>query len=337
MNPVQSQKTTEAAEASPKLARSSPPPEAPPAPVAPPPAAAPSYKKRIVFTALGVIVLVGAAYLGIPLIILAFTTVSTDDAYVNGHVTAVAVRVPGQVAKVLVDDNYRVKKGELLIQLDAEPYRVQVELKEAKLATAKAELVVTIARVRSQMAQARSNFFKLQHAIEAVNNQIALLRGSVAAVDSDLAKRDCALKDYERAKELLKTPGAIAPQDVDLKVQDYLVAKAKVRQTLQGVLQIRAELGLESPQLNGDEMTTVPTNLADVPADLDQNFSTVREAAANLFQSVGILGVDFSSFDLTPKQMIEEFLKRSHKGNREAIYEDIVKKCAGNRASKGPG
>ena len=49
-------------------------------------------------------------------------TVSTDDAYVNGHVTFVAPRVSGQVSRVLVDDNYRVKKGALLVQLDKEPF-----------------------------------------------------------------------------------------------------------------------------------------------------------------------------------------------------------------------
>ena len=38
-------------------------------------------------------------------------TVSTDDAYVNGHVTYVAPRVAGQVSRVLVDDNDRVKQG----------------------------------------------------------------------------------------------------------------------------------------------------------------------------------------------------------------------------------
>jgi hypothetical protein len=47
-------------------------------------------------------------------------TVSTDDAYVNGHVTLVASRVSGQVSRVLVDDNDRVKKGALLVQLDKE-------------------------------------------------------------------------------------------------------------------------------------------------------------------------------------------------------------------------
>ena len=47
-----------------------------------------------------------------------FNTISTDDAYVSGHVTYVAPRVAGQVSRVLVDDNQRVKKGDLLVQLD---------------------------------------------------------------------------------------------------------------------------------------------------------------------------------------------------------------------------
>ena len=41
-------------------------------------------------------------YLLVPAVETALNTVSTDDAYVNGHVTFVAPRVPGQVARVLV-------------------------------------------------------------------------------------------------------------------------------------------------------------------------------------------------------------------------------------------
>ncbi len=33
------------------------------------------------------------------------------------------------MTRVLVDDNLRVKKGDLLVQLDKEPYQVQVEIK----------------------------------------------------------------------------------------------------------------------------------------------------------------------------------------------------------------
>src|SRR5690348_983370 len=46
-----------------------------------------------------------AAYFVRPWIVTALNTASTDDAYVNGHVTQVAPRVDGQVVRVLVEDN----------------------------------------------------------------------------------------------------------------------------------------------------------------------------------------------------------------------------------------
>jgi membrane fusion protein (multidrug efflux system) len=52
--------------------------------------------------------LVALGYYLKPTIKTMLNTVSTDDAYVNGHVTFVAPRVAGQVAEVLVDDNVRV-------------------------------------------------------------------------------------------------------------------------------------------------------------------------------------------------------------------------------------
>ena len=57
-------------------------------------------------------------FFSIPQLIRAFNTVSTDDAYVNGHVTFVAPWVSGQVARLLVEDDNRVKKGDVLLQLD---------------------------------------------------------------------------------------------------------------------------------------------------------------------------------------------------------------------------
>lgn len=282
-------------------------------------------KKAVVIAGLGVLALGLACYFGIPMVLLALNTVSTDDAYVNGHVTAVAPRVPGQVLKVLVDDNNRVKKGDLLVQLDPEPYQVQVALKEAALANAKTDLQVATAQVYATVAQARSNRFKLAHAIENVDNQIAQLRASAAALDTELAIRDRALKDFDRAKEVMKTPGAIAPQDVDLKLQNYLVAKAKVRQSLEGIQQIRASLGLPQVTANADEIAIAPKNLAETPADLPQTFSSVRQAGAELMQAVAPLGVSSSSFDLKPKDILAEFLKRDPEGNVDRIFAEIIK------------
>ena len=145
----------------------------------PKPAAGVSSRRRrlrIALTVFGAIVIV---FVIIPRIFHAWHTVSTDDAYVNSHVTFVAPRVTGQVARVLVDDNNRVKKGDVLVELDPEPFRVQVAIKQAAVDSAQAELVVAQATVRSQIGQTRGLRFKLQHAIEDVDNQVALIRARV--------------------------------------------------------------------------------------------------------------------------------------------------------------
>jgi hypothetical protein len=76
----------------------------------PPPARQSTRKRRLLMGVLGALVLAAAGIFGIPWIRLTLNTVSTDDAYVNGHVTFVAPRVSGQIARVLVDDNNRVHK-----------------------------------------------------------------------------------------------------------------------------------------------------------------------------------------------------------------------------------
>ena len=144
-------------------------------------------KKRRLRTVLIVIGAIIVVFFIIPKAVHAWHTVSTDDAYVNSYVTFVAPRVSGQVARVLVDDNNRVKEGAVLVELDPEPYRVQVAIKQAAVDTARANLVVAQATVRSQLGQARSLRFKVQHAIEDVDNQIALIRARVATWEQSKA------------------------------------------------------------------------------------------------------------------------------------------------------
>jgi membrane fusion protein, multidrug efflux system len=146
-------------------------------------------------------------YVLVPWVETALNTVSTDDAYVNGHVTFVAPRVAGQVIKVLVDDNYRVKKGDLLVQLDKEPYQVQVDIKKAAVVAAETDLAATQAQVRGLVAQTRANRFKLEHAIENVNNQIANLRAAVATLDSKKATLELAKANLKRGEELAPSGG----------------------------------------------------------------------------------------------------------------------------------
>jgi membrane fusion protein, multidrug efflux system len=281
------------------------------------PAARPVRKRRWLGLVLGLVVTVAALFIGIPRVLRALNSVSTDDAYVNGYVTFVAPRVSGQVARVLVEDNNRVKKGDVLVELDSEPYRVQVAIKQAAVDSAQADLVVAQATVRGTVAKVRSQRFKLSRAIEDVDNQIALVRARVATWEQSKASLVLAQAEFDRTQRLLATK-VVSPEEYDQKRGALDVAKAQVTQALENIYQARVALGLPGPPTEG-------TSLADVPADLDQSFSSVRQALAELIQSAAQLGIVASSYDLTPKQTLEEFYKRDPKGNIDRIYADIIK------------
>ncbi|HEY2882511.1 MAG TPA: biotin/lipoyl-binding protein, partial [Pirellulales bacterium] len=206
---------------------------------------------------LAIVGLAAAGYFGWPSIQLMLNTVSTDDAYVNGHVTYVAARVPGQVMRVLVDDNNHVRKGDILVELDKTPYIVDVNIKKAAVDTANANVLVATDEVRAQIATARANRFKLQHTVEDVNNQVAALRANVAALDTFKAKQVRARADWDRALAVQKTPGAISQQDVDFREEAYRVADAQVKQALEQVYEVRVSLGLPAQPASGD-LTEVP-------------------------------------------------------------------------------
>src|SRR5262249_38015304 len=236
----------------------------------------------------GGVVVVLALFEGIPWMVTAFTTVSTDDAYVNGHVTFVAARVPGQVVRVLVDDNNRVRKGDLLVQLDKEPYQVQVNIAQAAVDAAQADLIATEAQLRGQEGKTRSLRFSLERSIEDVDNKIAELRASVAALDTAKAKLSRAEADYQRAASIQKSnAGAVSPQELDQYKEAFGVADAQVKEALEHVRQIRVSLGLPSEPEHGGDLT-------EVPPDLDQTFSSVKQAQATLIEAAAQLGVILS-------------------------------------------
>jgi membrane fusion protein (multidrug efflux system) len=257
----------------------------------------------------------------IPKIFHAWRTASTDDAYVNSYVTFVASRVPGQVLRVLVDDNNRVTKGDALVELDPEPFRVQVAIKQAAVDAAQAELVVAQATVRSQIGQTRGLRFKLQHAIEDVDNQVALIRARVATWEQSKATQVLAQAEFERSKKLLATKVA-SVEEFDTRRKELDVANAQVKQALENVYQARAALGLPAQPAESASLT-------DVPADLDQTFSSVQEALAELRQGAAQLGVTASSWNMTPKQLVEEFYRRDPGGDINKIYDEIIKTAPG--------
>jgi len=264
----------------------------------------------------GSVLVILALYKAIPWAITASRTESTDDAYVNGHVTFVAPRVPGQVVRVLVDDNNRVHKGALLVQLDKEPYQVKVAIAQAALELAQADVVTAQAKVRGLESLARSQRFDLANAMHNLNNQVADLHSKVDALQAANATLIKTRADYGREQQLYQQQ-VISRQEFDSYQEAFSVAQAQQQQAQHDIGQVRAELGLPSTPKNGDE-------LSGIPANLDQTYSAVKVAQERLMQTAAELGVSHS-FTESPDEMLAEFYKRDSSGNIDAIFDEISK------------
>ena len=254
---------------------------------------------------------------GVPWAITAWNTVSTDDAFVNGHVTFVAPRVAGQVARVLVDDNNRVHKGDLLVQLDQEPYQVQVNIAQAAVAAAQADLVAAQAQVRGLAGLARSQRFNLAHAIEDLDNQVAELRARVATLQSKKATLD-------------QSPG---------RLRSGTAAGQTGGRVEAGVRRLRGG-PLGGPGRAGEGTSKTSTRFApDSGCRANPRTATTsprfrptwtrpsprsRRRRARLMQTAAQLGVVYS-FDASPEQMLADFYKRDPEGNIDRIFAQLLK------------
>jgi membrane fusion protein (multidrug efflux system) len=143
--------------------------------------------------------------------------VSTDDAQVDCHITAVAPQVPGYVVQLLINDNTPVKEGDLLVQIDARPYQAEVEQAKANLDFAEAQansakLQITLTRETTTHNTGGATAQKESDAADYASSQAQLeqtatanLQVAEANVAAKKATNDRAQSDLARYTPLLTT------------------------------------------------------------------------------------------------------------------------------------
>jgi membrane fusion protein (multidrug efflux system) len=92
---------------------------------------------------------------------------STDDAFIDVHMTRVAPQVAGRVRRVAVDDNQEVKAGDLLIEIDPADYQARLDQATAAQATAEANLAQ--ARAQQVVSQADADQARAQVGVADAN------------------------------------------------------------------------------------------------------------------------------------------------------------------------
>jgi membrane fusion protein (multidrug efflux system) len=129
--------------------------------------------------------LVAAVAVGLPFAMTWFeyrrTHSITDDAFVEAHIVNVAPQlVSGRIIRFLAEENDSVSQGQVIAELDPIPYRDKVNLAQAQLDAASAEL----ARQSADLDRVRKE----------VPIQIEIARRTLAAAAADRAKAGEALK-----------------------------------------------------------------------------------------------------------------------------------------------
>jgi membrane fusion protein, multidrug efflux system len=139
----------------------------------------------------------------------------TDDAYVRADLTPLSTKVAGIVAAVPVSDYQTVKAGDLLVRLQADDFKAQIDQAEAAVAAAQASIVnnqrqkllqdARISQSESGTRSAEADIAAAEAGIEAANASIATARSGIAAAQAEVERTEL---ERRRQEALFATESA---------------------------------------------------------------------------------------------------------------------------------
>jgi membrane fusion protein (multidrug efflux system) len=181
---------------------------------------------------------------------------STDDAFIEGHVTPVAPQVAGRVADLLVVDNEEVKPGDLLVQIDPSDYQAKLDQARAGLAAAqsrlvqaKAEFAVDGAKVESEKANVVAAAAQAKQA--GADNKRYQAVGGFAISESQLDLADTQARSADAQVDAARNKELAAEAQVTLDQAGIQTAAAEVQSSEAAVR--TAELNLSYTQVKATE------------------------------------------------------------------------------------
>jgi membrane fusion protein (multidrug efflux system) len=170
-------------------------------------------KLKALFILLVIIIVSG--WLGIKWLISGRSNIETDNAFIEARIVSISSKVSGTVARVLVDDNQFVKRGDLLLEIDPRDYQIQ---------TSKATAGVGMAENESGGEQMK-------------------VAGARAALQSAKARLDQAVTDQNRAESLYRRD-VLPKEQLDRVTTARLVGEAQFKEAEEALKRVEAEAGL---------------------------------------------------------------------------------------------
>jgi membrane fusion protein (multidrug efflux system) len=186
---------------------------------------------------------------------------STDDAFIEGHITEVAPKIAGRIDKVFIDDNQLVKKGDPIAEIDPRDYDAQLRQKQAALESTRANAVAAEAAVDQQMAKVKS----LQ-----------------ATVDQDKADQQSSQAQADQDVDDLRREQDLYSRRV-VSIQDFIHSQAANRVAQANLDSARMKVrSAEAQLLEGQaQVRTFQALVQDVLAQEQENEANVEAAQLN--------------------------------------------------------
>ena len=127
--------------------------------------------------------------------------VTTENAYVKAHHLAVSADIDGRAVRVLVKENDRVQRGDLLFTLDPEPHRINVTKAEAELGSIRNTLQALRAEYRQAIAERADARQEVAYFKRVFDRQRKLSARGVAS----RARYDEAERNLTKARQFART------------------------------------------------------------------------------------------------------------------------------------
>jgi membrane fusion protein (multidrug efflux system) len=205
--------------------------------------------------------------------------VSTDDAQVDCHITAVAPQVPGYVVQLFINDNTEVKEGDVLVQIDPRTYQAEVEQARANLDFAEAQansakLQIGLTRETTTNSTNGATAQKASDAADYASSQAQLEQSATANLQVAEANVAAKRATNERAQaDLARYTPLLGTDDVSKFQFDAVEAAARVA---------KSDLAAAEQQLSAAQQAVViaRANARSAQARVSRSESQFKETKA---------------------------------------------------------
>ena len=218
--------------------------------------------------------------------------VTTDDAQVDSHITAMAPQVPGYVVNLLINDNTPVKEGDLLVQIDPREY-------EAEVAQAKANL---------DFAESQANSAQIQIGLTRATTTQST-SGAVAQKESDTA-------DYASSQAQLEQSAT-----ANLQVAEANVAAKRATNE-----RAQADLARYTPLLGTDDVSKYQFDAVEATARVAKSeLAAAEQQLSAAQQSVQIARANARSAQARVSRSESQFMETKAREQQVPIAEATYK------------